>query len=232
MWALNNQTSYAAERNWIRDKLGGHHWVVAVKATFDIGLNGKLTLAHEQKPPVLAPEYHGEPGTSSLRLDSDLLGVRPCTNVVLDAFARAPAERPASSVTVSLAVGRVAKMLVVHGDRRYTKGVTGGVTTSSPRAFITRPIRYERSHGGADLSAPDPAQHTRDRRNPIGVGFAADRGTLIGKTRSQRRVSERRSGCARAGRLRADRPVVVAAARTRRHLRRELGAHQEATPAG
>jgi hypothetical protein len=60
MWMLDNQTPYGAERNWIRDKNGAHLWIVAVKATFDIGPGGALKLADEQKPPLLAPEYFGE----------------------------------------------------------------------------------------------------------------------------------------------------------------------------
>ena len=62
MWALKNHTPYAAERNWTRDKRGVHQWIVAVKATFAIATDGKLSLLDEQPPPVLAPEYHGEPG--------------------------------------------------------------------------------------------------------------------------------------------------------------------------
>ena len=83
MWALDNRTAYAAERNWIRDKNGVHHWLVAVKATFDVALDGRLKLADEQPPPLLEPEYRGEPGSSSLRLDSDLLAVKPGTTVAV-----------------------------------------------------------------------------------------------------------------------------------------------------
>ena len=60
MWALTNETAYAADRNWIRDKQGVHHWLVAVKATFGIGPAGRLKLADEQLPPLLAPEYRGD----------------------------------------------------------------------------------------------------------------------------------------------------------------------------
>ena len=48
MWALKNDTPYAAERTWVRDKQGMHHWIVAVKATFTIHDDGALTLADEQ----------------------------------------------------------------------------------------------------------------------------------------------------------------------------------------
>src|SRR5688572_3450642 len=101
MWTLKNRTPYAAERNWTRDKRGVHQWIVAVKATFTIAKDGKLSLSDEQVPPVLAPEYHGEPGMSSLRYDSDLLRAKPCTDVIVDACAHAPRGKKAARVPVS-----------------------------------------------------------------------------------------------------------------------------------
>lgn len=175
MWAISNRTPYAAERNWTRDKRGAHLWIVAVKATFTIRDTGTLELADEQKPPVLAPEYHGEPGKSSLRLDSDLLSPKPCTDVLADAHAHAPRGRPAERVQVSMRVGELYKTLLVYGNRVYYKGgLSGGLTTTQAQPFESRPIRYEWAYGGMDTIDPDPRKHRIDARNPIGVGFAVD----------------------------------------------------------
>lgn len=181
MWMLDNQTPYAAERNWTRDKNGVHHWVVAVKATFDIAANGGLKLADEQIPPVLAPEYHGKPGASSLRFDSDLISIKPCTDIVLDAQAHAPGGKRATSVAVQLRVADVNKALMIYGDRVYYKAPTSGLTTSAPQPFSVRPIRYEHAFGGADTADRDPSRHGHDPRNPIGVGFALDPSRLVHK---------------------------------------------------
>jgi hypothetical protein len=170
MWALFNHTPYGAERNWTRDKDGMHWWIVAVRATFDIMSTGELRLADEQVPPLLAPEYFGDPQKTSLKYDSDLLCVKPATDVLLVASAHAPGGRPASAVPVSLRVGNIRKQLVVHGDRVYRDN---GQTTSSPVPFVTRPIRYELAFGGLDLSDPDPANQRIDERNPVGRGVAA-----------------------------------------------------------
>src|SRR5882757_4991489 len=113
MWALRNRTPYAAERNWTRDKSGRHHWLVAVQATFDIGATGALRLADEQPPPVLEATYRGDPATSSLVRDSDLLAFKPLTDVVLDACAHAPKGRPAGTVPVSLRIGDLEKTVLV-----------------------------------------------------------------------------------------------------------------------
>jgi hypothetical protein len=143
---------------------------VAVKATFVIAPTGKLTLADEQRPPLLAPEYRGEPATSSLRFDSDLLARKPTTDVVLDACAHAPQGRAEPTVPVRLRIGVIEKTLLVHGTRVYYKGAFG-LTTSKPRPFLSRPICYEHAFGGVDTSHPDPRKHRLDMRNPVGKGF-------------------------------------------------------------
>lgn len=43
MWALDNRTPYAADRNWTRDKAGEHWWLVAVRATYLIDPTGFVT---------------------------------------------------------------------------------------------------------------------------------------------------------------------------------------------
>jgi hypothetical protein len=173
MWSLTNHTQYSAERNWTRDKTGVHHWVVAVKATFDIDRNGKLSLADEQEPPLLAPEYRGDPATSSLLAESDLLYVKPRTDVLLDAHAHAPKGRAAATVPVSLRVGDIEKTLLVHGTRVYYRGAVG-MTTSAPRPFVTAPIQWESAFGGTDTTHPDARKHRIDARNPVGRGLVVD----------------------------------------------------------
>ncbi|HEX8705644.1 MAG TPA: DUF2169 domain-containing protein [Myxococcaceae bacterium] len=180
MWALKNRTAYAAERNWARDKAGVHWWLVAVKATFNIASGGRLVLADEQPPPLLMPEYFGEPGLSSLRYDSDLLAAKPGTDVLLLAHAHAPHGKPAESVPVALRIGQFQKILLVHGERAYSRGLTG-MTMTRPRPFTRSPIRYESAFGGIDLSDPDPKKHGIDERNPIGRGFARRTALLAGK---------------------------------------------------
>lgn len=170
MWQLNDQTPYASERNWIRDTQGMHHWIVAIRSTYDLPLGRPPTLAEEQPPPVLAPEHFGKPGESSLRYDSDLLAIKPNTDVLLHGSAHAPRGRPSPMVEVMLHVGSIDKRLVVHGERVYYNGPVG-LTTTAPQPFVTRPIRYELAFGGSDVSSSDPSSHRIDERNPIGRGF-------------------------------------------------------------
>ena len=88
MWHLTNRTPFAVGRNWIRDQDGVHWWLVAIRATYYVDPGGRLTLFDEQVPPVLAPEHFGEPGRSRLRHDSDLLEVKPSTDILVHAQLR------------------------------------------------------------------------------------------------------------------------------------------------
>jgi hypothetical protein len=170
MWIVSNETPYAADRNWTRDRQGNHVWLVAVQATFDIAASGRLTLADEQPPPLLAPEYRGEPGASSLRRDSDLLAAKPGTDVLMDACAYAPKGRAVPIVPVTLRVADVDKSVLVHGSRVYYRGALG-LTTSRPQPFVTHPVHYEEAFGGVDVQNPDPRKQRIDPRNPVGRGF-------------------------------------------------------------
>jgi len=175
MWALDNRTGYAAGRNWTRDKHGVHWWLVAVRSTFNIGSQGKLIPADVQTPPILAPEYHGTPGSSSLRHDSDLLFIKPSTDILAHASAHAPRGRPATTVAVTLRVDTLEKTVVVFGERHYNE-----LGTSAPRPFTGTKICYEHAFGGWDRSARDPIQHRLDERNPVGRGFARRHADLAG----------------------------------------------------
>jgi hypothetical protein len=177
MWALNNETAYAAERTWVRDKLGRHHWIVVVKATFELDARGKLGLSDQQVPPLHEPAYFGEPGRSSLRYEADLVAMKPGTDVTANSHAHAPGSRAAREVVVGLRVANLQKLLVVRGESRYTSRFT----ESRPEPFVTRPIVYELAYGGTDTLDADPHEHGIDPRNPVGVGFATRRKHLIGR---------------------------------------------------
>lgn len=178
MWALDNLTAYTGERNWLRDKDGCHHWLVAVKATFDIGPRGELQPAEDQPAPLLEPIFRDDPAASSLLQDADLLAIKPGTDVVLDACAFAPRGRPADTVDVSLVVERHVKTLRVWGARTYKRGLLN-LTTSAPQPFTVQPIHYEWAFGGADLSNPDPDKQRMDPRNPVGRGVATEMANLV-----------------------------------------------------
>jgi hypothetical protein len=171
MWAIKNETPYASERTWIRDKSGAHRWIVAVKATFDIGVAGAVRLADEQVPPRLVPEHYGEPTGSSLRYEADLVPEKPTTDILLNAHAHAPGGKPSRRITVAFRVGTLTKELCVHGPRVFHRAFWG-MALSDPLPFVEQPIIYEWAYGGTYTRDPAPHQHGMDQRNPVGKGFA------------------------------------------------------------
>lgn len=173
MWTLKNHTPYAVDGMWGRDRDGVHQWIVAVKATYRLhpGLAPAAVpeLAPRQLPTLIAAEYHGEAGLSSLRYDSDLVGAKPTTDIIVNGSAHAPGGRASTDFEVGMRVGPVRKSLQVRGNRRWGDGLL-----SSTEPVLQVPIVYERAYGGYDHAAPDTADHRIDLRNPVGSGVVAD----------------------------------------------------------
>lgn len=173
MWKSDNRTPYAVGHSWNQNQHGVHQWLVAVRATFDISRDGRLSLADEQLEPLLSPEYHGANGTSSLRYDTDLTAVKPTTDIIVNGTAYAPQDRPATTFAVALRAHTLRKELRVFGKRYWWRAMSG-LTPSAPEPVTQVPLRYELAYGGLDCTAPDPARQRVDLRNPVGRGVTAE----------------------------------------------------------
>jgi hypothetical protein len=174
MWQVDNRTPFAAERGWIRDRNGAEVWLVVVKCTFDIGRDGATRVSPEQPPVLRVPEYHGEPGKSSLKYEADMVLTKTATDVTVVGHAYAPGGRPVTEMEVGFAVGPLRKVLRVTGDRTWD-----GLGVSPPVPFTRMPIVYERAFGGVDAKSERP-ERDWDWRNPVGTGFAMARQHLSG----------------------------------------------------
>jgi hypothetical protein len=171
MWELDNRTPFAATRGWVRDRDGAEVWLVIAKSTFAIGEQGALTPVEPQPPAIEMPGWNGEPGSSSLRFDLDLVRTKTTTDVLLLGHAYAPHGHPTQRVEVALRVGPVNKVLQVTGDRLWRVGPTGASMTD-PEPFVKMPLIYEHAFGGADRRARPDGGSGWDARNPVGTGWA------------------------------------------------------------
>lgn len=172
MWQLDNRTPFASERGWVRDRDGAEIWLVAVKATFDILPDGSTIPSKDQPPVLRVPEYHGEPGKSSIKYEADLILTKNTTDVIVIGHAHAPGGRAVKELDVGFRVGQVQKTLRVFGDRRW--GLMG---PTSPQPFRKMPLVYERAFGGVDNKSPHP-ERDWDWRNPVGCGYATKKAHL------------------------------------------------------
>ena len=182
MLELDNRTPYAAERTIVMNKAGEKSWVVAVKATYHVRMDGTTELAEVQKPLFYSAQHIGEPGKSSILYEADMIPTKPATDVLVNGQAYAPAGKPTAAVDVSIRVGPLKKRLRVFGDRHWYTGILGRMKQSSPVKFKRMPITYERAFGGWDVTDPDPAKQRLYSQNPIGRGFATKKHHLKGGT--------------------------------------------------
>jgi len=138
-----------------------------VKATLTLGEG--LSLAETQLPVVLADEYHGDPGKTSIKRPSDVSLIKPATDVLLLGRAHAPGGRPTTEMDVSLAVGPLQKTIRVLGDRVWERSGPGHAI-SHPAPFDALPLVWERAFGGSDHAGVEPRG---EPRNPVGAGYRA-----------------------------------------------------------
>jgi hypothetical protein len=168
MWDLDNRTPFAAERTWVRDRDGAELWIVAVKATFDIDARGRLQITREQPPVLRTAVHYGDPATTSIKYDADLVRTKTGTDVVVVGHAYAPAGRLVAQLDAAFRVGPLEKRVRVFGDRRWT-----ALGASAPEAFAKMPVVYERAFGGVDPHSNEP-ERDWSWDNPVGVGFGAN----------------------------------------------------------
>ena len=178
MWEVENGTPFQASGNWVRARDGAEVWLVAVRCAFDIHPDGSTFVAKKQESPVLAPEFLGDPATSSLKYDSDFQLTKPTTDVILHGHAYAPGQTPTTQIDVGLRVADITKSLRVTGVRKYEKGLAG-LGMSPPEPFVRSPIRYERSRGGTEPQPPANPQRSKiDMHNPVGAGLVPAPGAM------------------------------------------------------
>jgi hypothetical protein len=171
MLQVNNETGLSATILAAPDPDGIDSLYTVVKGTFslaDLDTSGVPARADEQVAPVLADEYHGEPGSSSIRVPSDLSLIKPGTDVLLVGSAWAPGGRPATWMDVTLTAGALRRMVRVFGNREWRAGAT--VTATAPEPFERMPLVWERAFGGTDQAK---GELRGESRNPVGAGFRA-----------------------------------------------------------
>lgn len=149
-----------------RDEQKRDFGVVVLRGTFEIIPNASLRLVQEQAPLVMADEYHGEPGKSSLSFESSLAPFKSKTDLLVTADAYAPGGS-AHQWTVGVQVGNSNKEFLVTGARQWVRGMMGW-TLTDPQPASTVPIRYELAYGGTYEKDGELVIH---EENPVGLGF-------------------------------------------------------------
>jgi hypothetical protein len=171
-----NETPFVPGIFVFPDEQGVDTLYTVLKATVDIR-GGMLQVASTQRPLVLADEYWGEPGASSLKYASEAHLMKPGTDVVLVGEAYAPRGKPVASCLASVVVGPLSKRIQVFGRRHWTAGLISP-RPSTPEPFLKMPLTYERAFGGIHEQEPGigKGKVLAELRNPVGRGFRGRRG--------------------------------------------------------
>jgi hypothetical protein len=159
---LANETPFAA-RFWSggigEGKKGG--WVVA-RASFRLQRGGNRLRPTREPWPVLAAPLETEHGV----FPADGYPFRRGCDLVIAGTAVSPT--PVSAMTVSARVGDFTSELLVIGDRRWRKTVTGELVATDPEPFTEMRLDWTRAYGGTAELGGEPAPHAL---NPQGRGY-------------------------------------------------------------
>jgi hypothetical protein len=147
---------------------GEYILAVLVKRTYSIGAGG---LERVEAKLVKGDKHYGDPRTTPVEFEADLVPFKLATDVVVNAKAYAPDGRPAREVRCGVRVGPVAKDLVVIGDRTAMYRANARPVFTEPAPFTEMLVTYDRAYGGVDIRS-DPEMPYPYPRNPLGRGFA------------------------------------------------------------
>jgi hypothetical protein len=171
-----NRSDFASEVLPIIDRDGLLARIVIVKATFSLEHPGQPELAEKQRSVRLGDEYWGAPDIPDIRLPTDYGLLKVGTDFVLSGCAVAPVGRVVSFVDVGVRIADRRKVLRVHGQRFWKRGMIG-VIPGAADTLTKVPLAWGRAWGGLDLSNPD--KPLEDARNPIGTGITREPNKLI-----------------------------------------------------
>ncbi len=150
-----------------RDEKRNDFGVIVLRGTFQIENGQRLKLVQKQEPLVMADEYFGEPGHSSLRFESSLAAYKPRTDLLIHANAYSPSGNPEKEWVASVEFANIRKQIRITGPRRWEKGLIGrSLTPVEPADCV--PVRYELAYGGTYEKNGQLFIH---EENPIGCGF-------------------------------------------------------------
>lgn len=171
---IDNLTPYAFEPAFLTDQENWPVFVPILKATFEIGLDGRLKLGDEQLAVNFAGERNGLADESSYRYEPEGAYFKPGCDCVLLGHAQPPSASSGeggNETVVGFRIGALRKVARVFGDRFWVKSL-GGLIKTMPRPIeVPIALQYENAFGGWDRQHADLAQHSFEQRNPAGTGY-------------------------------------------------------------
>jgi hypothetical protein len=168
---FRNYTPFPPLQFESRDEKRNDFGVIVLRGTFQIEDGQRLRLVQKQEPLIMADEYYGEPGQSSLKYESSIAPYKPRTDILVNAISYSPTGKPEKQWIAGIQFGNVKKEIQLTGPRRWERGLMGwGLSPIDPVESV--PVRYEYAYGG---SYRDGEEHNLCDENYVGTGFADPR---------------------------------------------------------
>ncbi len=172
---FRNYTPFSPLHFESRDEKQNDFGVLVLYGTFQYEDSGRLSLVQKQEPVPLQDKYHGEPGLSSLHIESGLAPFKPKTDVLVTANAYAPSGRPERNWNVSVHIGELCKRLTVTGPRSWTRAWGRVYELGEPEPTTSVPVTYENAFGGRFIDK-ETGEENRWGPNPVGTGYVVPNG--------------------------------------------------------
>ncbi|PRQ03202.1 DUF2169 family type VI secretion system accessory protein [Enhygromyxa salina] len=156
--------------------------LLVVMASFDLPQPHRgtsLCRADEQPPPPISDAYHGDPSSSSLRVEGQSTAARPGTDIYVRGHAWGPNGRPTQQAELHVRVGPCRHSALVVGERVWVRSFAT-LTATRPAPFEHMPIVWERSFGGSPVGVRG-RQAQISARNPVGRGLHTDQAAADGQ---------------------------------------------------
>ena len=122
---FRNYTPFPPLQFESRDEQRNDFGVIVLRGTFQIENGRRLRLVQKQEPLIMADEYYGEPGQSSLKYESSIAPYKPKTDILINANAYSPSGKPEKQWTAGIQFGSIKKEIQVTGPRRWERGFAG-----------------------------------------------------------------------------------------------------------
>ena len=190
---IRNYTPFVPFAFEKQGKAGETYAVMIVKGTFDLHPE-QVKIAADQQLPVLADHYYGEPETSSLVMEGDLVRYKPGADIYITGHAYRPREAAGNEWLAQIAVAQtqvrdsaqhktgdvltLRHTLHLHGPRFWEIGFLGGWRLSPAETVSAVALQYELAFGGqferkVKVSAQHPNGVVVDAYapNPVGIGY-------------------------------------------------------------
>lgn len=150
------------------DKVGNEYQVIIIKGTFDIVPDSVLAISSTQDPLTMADEFHGKPGYSSVKRESDLVAFKPKAEILIaNAVAKSPEGLPMESWEIGIMFRSTLHRFRVTGPRAW-KFLDRKWCLSDAVPVTEVELKYENAFGGFWQSNETSGVC---KENPVGCGM-------------------------------------------------------------